>query len=118
MVVEYIRYRIPAGGGPDFEAAFARAAEVLAASPYCRDYELSRRTDEPTGPGPADAPADDAEHYVLRIRWTSSADHLDGFRRSPEFRTFFGAIRPYLADIEEMRHYAPTAVVGAGGAAG
>lgn len=53
---------------------------------------------------------------MLRICWTSSEGHLGGFRRSPEFRTFFAAIRPYLADVEEMRHYALTSVVLAGGA--
>jgi quinol monooxygenase YgiN len=114
MVVEYIRYRIAAGGAAAFEQAYAEAAAVLAESPYCVDYELTRRTDEQTGPR-AD-PEDDADHYVLRIRWTSSEDHLSGFRRSPGFGRFFGAIRPYLSDIEEMRHYAETAVRGSGGA--
>ena len=114
MIVEYIRYRIPAGGGPDFEAAYAEAAAALAVSPHCVDYELTRRTAEQTGPAPhAD---DDAEHYVLRIRWTSSEDHLQGFRRGPGFQRFFAAIRPYLSDIEEMRHYAATSVHGPGSA--
>ena len=53
---------------------------------------------------------------MLRIRWTSSEDHLQGFRRGPGFRQFFGAIRPYLSDIEEMRHYAATSVHGRGSA--
>ena len=114
MIVEYIRYRIPAGGGPAFEAAYAEAAAALAVSPHCVDYELTRRTAEQTRPTPhAD---DDAEHYVLRIRWTSSEDHLQGFRRGPGFQRFFGAIRPYLSDIEEMRHYAATSVHGPGSA--
>jgi heme-degrading monooxygenase HmoA len=80
MVVEDLRYKIAAGGGQAFEAAYAEAAAVLAESPCCVDYELARRTDEQTGPRPD--PADDGEHYMLRIRWTSSQDHLSGFRRS------------------------------------
>jgi len=115
VVVEYIRYRIAAGGGAAFEEAYGRAAEVLRRSPYCHDYELTRRTGEQTGPAPL--PPEDGEHYVLRIRWTSSEDHLSGFRRGPDFGAFFSAIRPYLGDIEEMRHYEETAVVGTGGAA-
>jgi quinol monooxygenase YgiN len=116
MVVEYLRYKIAPGGGAAFEAAYAEAAAVLAESPYCVDYELTRRTADQTGPRPD--PEDDVEHYMLRIRWTSSEDHLSGFRRSPAFGRFFAAIRPYLADLEEMRHYAETAVRGRGGAAG
>mgnify|MGYP007013284284 CR=1 FL=1 len=30
--------------------------------------------------------------------------------KSPEFRSFFAAIQPYVKDIEEMRHYARTDV--------
>ncbi|SDT41422.1 Quinol monooxygenase YgiN [Friedmanniella luteola] len=116
MIVEYIRYRIPGEGGPEFEAAYAKAAAVLDRSPYCVDYELTRRTEEQTGPAAVEP--DGAEHYVLRIRWTSSADHLGGFRQGPDFRAFFAAIRPYLTDIEEMRHYALTTVVGTGAAPG
>jgi hemoglobin len=115
MIVEYIRYRIRAGDGPAFEAAYAEAAAVLANSPHCVDYELTRRTGEQTGPAPH--VDDDDEHYMLRIRWTSSEDHLQGFRRGPGFQRFFGAIRPYLSDIEEMRHYAATSVHGRGSAA-
>ena len=52
--------------------------------------------------------------YVLRIRWTSASDHLQGFRGSDLFPEFLAAIGPYVGDIEEMRHYEPTAVVGTG----
>ncbi|MDC0675616.1 putative quinol monooxygenase [Nannocystis radixulma] len=94
MIVEYIRYRVPTD--PEaFEAAYHRASESLRASPVCLAYELSRCEEAP-------------EHYILRIEWTSTADHLQGFRRSPEFGPFFQAIRPWVAQIEEMRHYAPT----------
>ena len=36
--------------------------------------------------------------------------HLHGFRRGPAFPAFLAAIRPYIGDIAEMRHYAPTSV--------
>ena len=45
---------------------------------------------------------------MLRIEWDSAEGHLQGFRRSPEFQRFFAAVRPYVGDIAEMRHYAPT----------
>lgn len=99
MIVEYIRYTIDAGRAAAFERAYAAAAPALDASPHCLAYDLARCVD-------------DATHYVLRIEWDSADGHLQGFRRSPEFQTFLTAVRPYVGDIAEMRHYAPTAVVG------
>lgn len=103
MIVEYIRYRIPAETAAAFEADYARAGAQLAAAPQCVDYELSRCDDEP-------------EAYTLRITWTSSEDHLKGFRGGEHFPPFFAAIKPYVSNIEEMRHYTKVAAVtGQGG---
>jgi quinol monooxygenase YgiN len=99
MIVEYIRYKLPAVTCSAFESDYARAASSLAASAFCLGYELSRCTDEPGA-------------YVLRIRWTSVEDHMQGFRRSEHFPPFLAAIRPYVPQIEEMRHYELTAVAG------
>ena len=97
MIVEYIRYAIDDARSAAFEAAYAQGAASLDASPHCLGYELSRCTEDPT-------------RYHLRIEWDSAEGHMRGFRASPEFRTFFSFIRPYVNDIEEMRHYQPTAV--------
>ncbi|MEV1203626.1 group II truncated hemoglobin [Microbispora rosea] len=101
MIVEYIRYRIDQQDAEAFEAAYERAAVSLAAAPQCVDYELSRCVDEP-------------ESYILRITWTSAEDHLQGFRGGEHFGAFFSAIKPYVRQIEEMRHYERTAVRGTG----
>ncbi|MFD9307734.1 putative quinol monooxygenase [Streptomyces sp. NPDC060048] len=99
--VEYIRYRIALDDRPAFEGAYARAADALAASPECIDYELARCEEEP-------------ELYILRIRWTSVEAHLTGFRKGEHFPAFFSAIRPYVTAIEEMQHYVVTEVAGPG----
>lgn len=101
--VEYIRYRIPEQQSAEFLAAYTRAATHLAAAPQCVDYELTRCVEDP-------------EHYVLRITWKSTEDHLEGFRKSASFPPFFAEIRPYVENIEEMRHYGPTPVRGTGAA--
>jgi hemoglobin len=95
MILEYVRYRIPAEFDEEFRAAYARAAASLQASPHCLSYELARCHEEPSC-------------YVLRIQWTSLEDHLQGFRRSPEFGPFLREVRPFIERIEEMRHYEPT----------
>ncbi|WP_019927741.1 group II truncated hemoglobin [Nocardia sp. BMG111209] len=100
MTIEYIRYRIEPPAA-EFEAAYGRASRALAKAPECVDYELSRCVDDPGS-------------YILRITWTSVADHLRGFRGGAHFAEFFAEIEPYVRQLEEMRHYERTAVAGVG----
>jgi quinol monooxygenase YgiN len=92
MVIEFIRYRIDAARADEFERAYAEAGRSLTASSHCRAYELARGVEDP-------------ESYVVRIEWDSVEGHEQGFRRSPEFREFFAAVKPFFDDIAEMRHY-------------
>jgi quinol monooxygenase YgiN len=98
MIVEYIRYDIPAPDAAAFEADYAQAGHSLDASPHCLGYELSRCLDEPAS-------------YILRIEWDSVEGHMQGFRQSAEFRQFFAAIKPHVSRILEMRHYEQIATV-------
>lgn len=102
MIVEYIRYRIAEPQRAAFEEAYLRAAAPLREAEQCVDYELTRCIEDPTA-------------YILRLRWTSVEDHLEGFRKGPQFRAFLAEIRPYVESVEEMRHYGATAVAGRGG---
>ena len=92
MIVEYVRYAIPPERRAAFESDYATAAEALRASRHCEAFELSRCVDDPT-------------QYVLRIEWDSADGHMQGFRRSPEFQRFLPAIRAYVGNLAEMRHY-------------
>lgn len=97
MIVEYVRYAIPEERREAFERGYGEAQAALAASPHCLAYELSRCAEDPS-------------RYTLRIEWDSAEGHMRGFRGSPEFRVFLAAVRPFVGEIEEMRHYEPTAV--------
>jgi quinol monooxygenase YgiN len=97
MIVEYIRYNIESERQKEFEDAYEQAGKSLRDSPHCIQYELSHCVEEP-------------KNYVLRIEWDSQNGHLKGFRTSPEFQTFFEAVRPFFNDIEEMHHYEVTKV--------
>jgi heme-degrading monooxygenase HmoA len=99
MIVEYIRYRIPADQAPEFEDAYRAASASLDASPHCQRFDVARCTEDPTA-------------YVVRIEWDSLAGHMDGFRSSPQFASFFAAVRPFVGQIEEMRHYEITTASG------
>lgn len=99
-IIESIRYEVAEDRREAFEGAYAEAQASLRASSHCRAWELARCVAEPAS-------------YILRIEWDSVEGHLQGFRQIAEFRTLFAAIRSYVNDIREMRHYEHTAVAGA-----
>ena len=98
MTIEYIRYKINAEQRDFFIESYTMAADQLAASEYCKAYELSECEEEPGV-------------FILRIEWTSTEDHMNGFRKSTGFRDFFSNVKPFFDSIQEMKHYKLTEVV-------
>jgi quinol monooxygenase YgiN len=96
--VEIIRYNIPAETGIAFEEAYAAAGDHLRASPYCLSYQVIHGDEEPN-------------HYIVVIHWTSKEEHLQGFRKSEEFKSFFNLVKPFFNNIEEMKHYHPSKTI-------
>ncbi|HEX8878859.1 MAG TPA: antibiotic biosynthesis monooxygenase family protein [Candidatus Acidoferrum sp.] len=92
VIVEYTRYKIDEKRRTLFERVYEKAGEALASWIHCSRYELSHCSEDPG-------------YYILRIEWDSQEGHLQGFRTSPEFKTFFALVQPYVNDMEEMRHY-------------
>jgi quinol monooxygenase YgiN len=98
MVVEYIRYTVAdKDRGAELQRAYATAARQLDAAPECLAYELTQCEE-------------DARSWTLRIEWQSTEAHLNGFRKGPHFPRFLEAIRGFMAEIAEMRHYRITDV--------
>jgi heme-degrading monooxygenase HmoA len=92
MVVEYIRYTVPAEQAEAFESAYARAGNLLEQDEHCLAFEVARGIEEP-------------EHFIVRIEWDSLDGHEHGFRASPNFREFFSDVQPFFREIDEMKHY-------------
>jgi heme-degrading monooxygenase HmoA len=92
--VEIIRYNIPAMEHSAFEEAYKMAFKLLEASPYCKSYQLIKGADEP-------------DNYIITINWTSIEDHLQKFRKSEQFGSFFHFVKPFFNNITEMKHYQP-----------
>ena len=97
MTVEYIRYMLTNHTPDALVAAYQQAAEHLKAAPECVAFELSQCDEEPAS-------------FILRIHWTSADGHMKGFRGGPNFPPFLAAIRPFIPEITEMRHYSRTSV--------
>ena len=92
MVVEYIRYEVPAARHDEFLAAYQSAAKELEVSSQCLGYEISEGVEEP-------------DNFVVRIEWVSLDGHEKGFRTSAQFGPFFAKVKPFFAQIREMKHY-------------
>jgi quinol monooxygenase YgiN len=92
MIVEYIRYVIPAERAEEFLAAYRSAEAELRGSPHCLRYEVTRC-------------AEQLDHFIVRIEWDSLDGHLKGFRKEPSFPSFFSKVKPFFEQIAEMRHY-------------
>jgi quinol monooxygenase YgiN len=73
---------------------------LLRDAPECLAYDVSHGLEEP-------------DSYVVRIEWSSLEEHERGFRQSARFGPFFAAVKPFLEQIEEMRHYRRTAFASA-----
>jgi hypothetical protein len=97
VIVEYIRYALTSHSGEELVDAYHKAADQLEASPEALAWDLARCTE-------------DASQFILRIEWTSADGHMQGFRKGPQFPPFLAAIRPFVGEIVEMRHYEPTGV--------
>lgn len=98
MIPEILRYKVPESQADAFVEAYRAAGEALKASPHCHGFELFRSVKEP-------------DLFLLIIRWDSAEGHLQGFRSSNQFRTFFDLIKPYVSNILEMEHYDATDVI-------
>lgn len=97
MTIEYIRYKIAPEQREAFIGAYKNASEELNASEYCIAYELTECEEE-------------AGQFILRIEWTSTEEHLSGFRKSKLFPSFFVKVKPYFDNIQEMLHYKLTEI--------
>jgi len=98
MTIEYIRYKVTPEQREAFIQSYKNASEQLDASEFCKAYELTECEEE-------------AGQFILRIEWTSSEEHISGFRKSAVFPAFFANVKPFFDNIQEMRHYKLTDVI-------
>ena len=98
MTTEVIRYKIPASQAEAFERAYQQTEPVLQQSRHCLGYRLLRGVEEP-------------QNSILLLHWDSLEGHDQGFRKEKEFSEFFNLVRPFLNQVQEMKHYDETKMV-------
>jgi len=96
MVLEVAVLDVKQGSAHQFEADFARAAPIIAASPGYQRHELLRCHEV-------------AGRYLLLVWWDSLEDHNVGFRQSAPYQQWKALLHHYYDPFPTVEHYLPLA---------
>jgi heme-degrading monooxygenase HmoA len=92
MILEIATLQIRPGQTEAFEAAFRQAQTLIAASPGYIGHELQRGIEQ-------------ADHYVLLVRWQTLADHEVGFRQSAPYQQWKQLLHHFYDPFPTVLHY-------------
>lgn len=97
MILEQALFAVTPGSEEEFEAALARATEVIAQAKGFRSLKLLRGVERPST-------------YLLLNEWETVEDHMVGFRESELFVRWRELIGPYFAATPDVEHFAEPVV--------
>jgi heme-degrading monooxygenase HmoA len=92
MILEHAVLDVREGSSAEYEAAFATARAIIAASPGFRSLRLERCLDQP-------------DRYVLLVEWDSVEAHEEGFRGSPAFEEWRRLLHGYYPSGPTVQHF-------------
>src|SRR5688572_3063686 len=93
-ILEVAILSVRTGSGVAFEASFAQAAPIIAASPGCISHELRRCMEA-------------SDRYILMVKWQSLEAHTVGFRGSPAYQQWKALLHHYYDPFPTVEHYEP-----------
>jgi heme-degrading monooxygenase HmoA len=102
MVLEHALLPVRPGTAADFEAAFAEARALIAASPGFRRLSLSRCVERP-------------DTYLLLVEWDRLEDHTEGFRGSAGYRRWRELLHGFYDPFPTVEHFREVLTATAGG---
>lgn len=102
MILEVAILDVRPGAETAFEAAFAEARPLIAATPGFLGLELQRCLEAPS-------------RYVLLVRWRRLEDHTEGFRGSGAYQRWKELLHHFYDPFPTVEHYRPVASADAGG---
>lgn len=91
MVLEHALLPVRPGQEEAFEAAFAQARSVIAASPGFGGLTLSRLVERPGT-------------YLLLVEWERLEDHTEGFRGSPAYEQWRAMLHHFYDPFPVVEH--------------
>jgi heme-degrading monooxygenase HmoA len=92
MILEVATLNVIPGQEAAFEAAFHRAAPILAGSRGYISHELRRCLEHPS-------------RYILLAQWQTLEDHIIGFRGSPAYREWKTLLHHFYDPFPTVEHY-------------
>ncbi len=92
MILEHAVLDVRPGEEDDFEAAFAEAKALIAASAGFRSLKLLKCHEQ-------------QGRYLLLVEWDSLADHMEGFRGSPAFEKWRAALHHFYEPFPLVEHF-------------
>ena len=94
MILEVAMLNIIPGHASAFEAAFRKAAPLLASMRGYIAHELRSCIEQPN-------------RYLLLIHWQTLEDHTIGFRTSPQYQEWKALLHHFYDPFPTVEHYAP-----------
>jgi heme-degrading monooxygenase HmoA len=96
MITEHVELPVIPGREEEFEAAFADAKRIIAASPGFRGLILSRCLER-------------SNVYLLLVQWDTIDDHMIGFRESPAYDEWRARLHHFYDPFPTVEHYTEVA---------
>lgn len=97
MVIEQAVFHIVEGQESAFEKKFYELSDIFRHADACEKFKLIRGIEN-------------KQQYILQIHWTSIEAHTDVFMKTEEFKHWFLAMKPFLAERISMQHFENTLV--------
>lgn len=93
MILEHVVLPVIPGREEEFLAAFAQARPIISAMPGFVSLEIQRGIERP-------------HEFLMLVRWSSLAAHVDGFRGSPEYAEWKALLHHFYDPFPEVVHFA------------
>ena len=95
MVIEQAVFHIIEEQQNAFEKKFYELSDIFRHAEACEKFKLIRGIEN-------------KQQYILQIYWTSLEAHTDVFMKTEEFKQWFLAMKPFLAEKIQMQHFENT----------
>ena len=92
MILEVATLNVIPGQETAFEAAFRKAAAIIAAMRGYISHELRRSIEHPN-------------RYLLLVQWQTLEDHTVGFRTSPRYQDWRTLLHHFYDPFPTVEHY-------------
>ena len=92
MILEIAHLQVRPGQTLEFEVAFSEAQRIISAMPGYLGHELQRCIEQ-------------ANHYMLLVRWQTVEHHEVGFRKSPQYQQWRKLLHHFYDPFPTVLHY-------------